>query len=33
MKFYKNMKVDMLKIVLITVGYTMHNFTSHITIL
>jgi hypothetical protein len=34
MKFCQNMKlVDMLKIIIIIVGYTLNNVTTHITIL
>jgi hypothetical protein len=32
MKFSENMKFDMLKIIIIIIGYTLNNFTTHITI-
>jgi len=31
MKFCENMKLNMLKIILIIIGYTLNNFTTHIT--
>jgi hypothetical protein len=33
MKICENMKVNMLKIIIIIIGYTLNNFTTHMTIL
>jgi len=33
MKFCENMKVEMLKIIIVIIGYILNNFTTHITIL
>jgi len=33
MKFCENMKVEMLKIIILIIGYILNNFTTHITIL
>jgi hypothetical protein len=33
MKFFENMKFDMLKIIIIIIGYILNNFTTHITTL
>jgi len=33
MKFYEKYEVEMLKIIIIIIGYTLNNFTTHIIIL